>query len=67
MYQYVNIKTNEVVEDFRTEEYVLNRLGITVTPKGPNGTMTQEQIENIEETIEWYFSGNWLKKQVKEE
>ncbi len=32
-YQYREIKTNEVVEDFMTEYYVLNKLGITVEPK----------------------------------
>lgn len=32
-YQYKNIKTNEVVEDFMAEDYVLNELGITIEPK----------------------------------
>lgn len=66
-YKYINIKTKEEVEDFMAEEYVLNRLGITVTPKGKNGTLTQEQIENIEQTVEWFFSGNWIKEEVKED
>ena len=57
-YKYINIKTKEEVEDFMAEEYVLNRLGITVTPRGKNGTLTQEQIENIQETVDWFFSGN---------
>lgn len=65
-YQYKNIKTNEVVEDFMTEEYVLNELGITIEPKGKNGEMTTQQLENIEETIDWFFSGNWIKEEVKE-
>ena len=50
-YQYKNIKTNEVVEDFMTEEYVLNELGITIEPKGK---------------IDWFFSGNWIKEEVEE-
>ena len=45
---YRNITTDEVVYKEEAERYVLNRLGITVTPKGKNGEMTQEQIENIE-------------------
>lgn len=65
-YQYKNIKTNEVVEDFMAEEYVLNELGITIEPKGKNGEMTTQQLENIEETIDWFFSGNWIKEEVKE-
>lgn len=66
-YKYINIKTKEEVEDFMAEEYVLDKLGITVTPKGTNGTMTLEQTENIEQTVEWYFSGNWIKEEVKED
>lgn len=65
-YQYREITTGEIVEDFMAEDYVLNRLGITIEPKGKNGEMTQEQIENIEETVEWFFSGNWIKEDVKE-
>lgn len=61
-YQYRELKTNETVEDFMAEDYVLNKLGITITPKGKNGEMTIEQLENIEETINWFFSGNWIKE-----
>lgn len=63
-YQYRDLKTNEIVEDYMAEDYVLNRLGITVTPKGNNGTMTLEQLDNIRETVEWFFSGNWIKEEV---
>ncbi len=66
-YEYKNIKTGEIVEDFMAEDYVLEKLGITMEPKGKNGEMTQEQIENIEETVEWFFSGNWIKEEVKED
>lgn len=31
-YQYRDITTNEVVEDFMAEDYVLRRLGITIEP-----------------------------------
>lgn len=66
-YQYRNIKTNETVEDFMAEEYAMKELGITVTSKGENETMTIEQLENIEQTVEWFFSGNWIKEEVKED
>lgn len=63
---YRNITTDEVVYKEEAEEYVLNRLGLTVTPKGENGEMTVEQIENIEGTVEWFFSGNWVEEEIKE-
>ena len=67
MYQYRNIQTEEIVDEQEAESYVLDKLGITIEPIGKNGEMTQEQIENIGETVEWYFSGNWIKEKVKEE
>lgn len=68
MKYYRNITTDEVVYEEDKEEYVLDRLGITITPKGKNGEMTVEQIENIESTIEWFFSGNWIEelKEIEE-
>ena len=65
-YQYKEITTGEIVEDFMAENYVLKRLGITIKPKGQNGMMTLEQLENIQQTVEWFFSGNWIKEEVKE-
>lgn len=62
---YRNIKTDEIVYKEDAENYALNRLGITVTPKGENGEMTFEQLENIESTIDWYFSGNWIKEEIE--
>lgn len=64
---YRSKKTNEIVYKEDAEEYVLDRLGIAITPKGNNGEMTQEQIENIEETIEWFFSGNWYEDEIQED
>ena len=26
--------------------------------------MTQLQLENIEETINWFFSGNWIEEEI---
>lgn len=28
--------------------------------------MTVEQLENIEETVSWFFSGNWIEEEIKE-
>ena len=58
--------TDEVVYKEEAEEYVLNKLGLTVTPKGENGEMTVEQLENIESTVDWFFSGNWIEEEIKE-
>ena len=66
-YQYREIRTGKIVEDIMTESYALDKLGITITPKGVYGTYTPEQLENIQETVEWFFSGNWIKEEVKED
>lgn len=66
-YIYKNRKTGKEVEDFMAEDYALEKLGLTVTPRGKNGEMTQEQLENIEQTVEWFFSGDWIKEEVKED
>ena len=63
---YRNITTDEVVYKEEAEEYALNELGITITPKGKNGEMTEKQKENIRETVEWFFSGNWVEEKIKE-
>lgn len=63
---YRNMTTDEVVYKEEAEEYVFNRLGITVTPLGKNGEMTVEQLENIESTVDWFFSGNWIEEEIKE-
>lgn len=62
---YRNTKTDEIIYKEEAKEYVLNRLGLTVTPKGENGTMTLEQIENIESTVEWFFSGDWVLEEIE--
>ena len=67
MYQYRNIQTGEVVNEDEAEDYALDKLGITIEPRGKNGEMTLEQLTNIQETAEWYFSGNWIKENKKED
>lgn len=66
-YKYVNTHTKEEVYDCDVKSYVLEKLGIQITPAGKNGEMTTDQIEFIENTIEWFFSGNWIKEEIKEE
>lgn len=63
---YRHMKTDEIVYKEDAESYALNRLGITIIPKGKHGEMTQEQIANIQETVEWYFSGNWIAEEIEE-
>lgn len=64
---YRNIQTKEIVFEEDAESFVLDKLGITITPKGKNGEFTSEQIENIQETIEWFFSGNWIEEEIENE
>ena len=64
---YKNMNTDEIVYKEEAESYVLNRLGLKVIPKGENGELTLEQIENIESTIEWFFSGNWIEEEMESE
>lgn len=63
---YRNMTTDEVIYKEEAKDYVLDRLGITITPKGKKGEMTIEQIENIESTVDWFFSGNWIEEEIKE-
>lgn len=64
---YRNMQTKEIVFVEDAESFVLDKLGITITPKGKNGELTSEQIENIQETIEWFFSGNWIEEEIENE
>ena len=66
-YQYREIRTGKIVEDFMAESYALDKLGITITPRGKNGEMTLEQMEYKETITDWYFSGNWVKEEIKED
>lgn len=70
---YKNRKTGKEVEDFMAEDYALEKLGLkenenlVIIPRGKNGEFTIEQLENIEQTVEWFFSGDWIKEEVEEE
>ena len=64
---YKHMKTNEVVFEEDATVYALEQLGITITPKGKGGAFTQEQTEFICEFTDWFYSGNWIKEEEKEE
>ena len=64
MKQYKNITTNEIVQEEDAEDYVLNVLGLRIEPRGKNGEMTVMQLENIESTVDWFFSGNWIEEEI---
>lgn len=57
---YKHIHTGEIVYEDEAELYALEKLGVTVTAE--NGVLTDEQKEFIEQTTEWYFSGNWIQE-----
>lgn len=64
---YKHMNTGEVVFEEDTQDYAMDQLGITVTPKGKNGELTQEQIDFISEFTEWFFSGNWFIEDEEDE
>ncbi len=69
---YRNMTTDEVVYKEESKDYALTQLGImkngklVIIPRGQNGEYTVEQLENIESTVEWFFSGNWIEEEIKE-
>ena len=67
MKQYVNMNTDEVVYEEEAKDYVLEKLGLTMKPVGKDGVLTNEQIEFIDQFVNWYFSGNWTEERVKDE
>lgn len=64
---YRNLATDEIVDEEDSVYYVLDTLGIELTPKDKDNTYTLEQQEFIENTVEWFFSGNWTKEYIKEQ
>lgn len=64
---YRNLATDEIVDEEDSVYYVLDTLGIEITPKDKDNTYTLEQQEFIENTVEWFFSGNWTKEYIKEQ
>lgn len=62
-----NRKTKDFVYEEDIEEYVLDKLGITIEPKGKNGELTEEQILMINNTIEDYLYGEWNEEFIEME
>lgn len=62
-----NRKTKEFVFEEDIEEYVLDKLGITIEPKGKNGELTEEQILMINNTIEDYLYEEWNEEFIEME
>lgn len=62
-----NRKTKDFVYEEDIEEYVLDKLGITIEPKGKNGELTQEQILMINNTIEDYLYSEWNEEFIEME
>lgn len=72
-YIYKEIGNDTVVDSSEAEDYALTELGLkkndelVIIPKGKNGDVTLDQLAFIEQTVEWFFSGNWIKEEKKEE
>ena len=66
-YYYYNWKTQEEVFEDEAFDYALEKLGLTMTPKGTKGTFTIDQKAFIEMIQEWYFDNDWSKKEWKED
>lgn len=62
-----NRKTKDFVFEEDIEEYVLDKLGITIEPKGKNGELTEEQILMINNTIEDYLYSEWNEEYIEME
>ena len=65
--EYRNIITNETVNKEDAEEYMLEKLGLSIEAKGNNGEMTSEQVEFLTTFEEWYFSDNWILEEIEDE
>lgn len=64
---YRHMTKNEFVFEEEAKDYVLDTLGIKIEPKGKNGEYTTEQLDFIDTTIEWFFSGEWYEDELIED
>ena len=68
MKYFRNEKTKEMVSELEATDYALDELGITITPRGKNGELTQEQMVVIEEVIlDWFYNSEWEIIDVEED
>ena len=66
-YFYKEINTREIVFKDEAQEYVCEKLGLTIKPVGIAGSYTLDQLDFLQEFEDWYFSGNWVKYYEDEE
>ena len=66
VYQHMTNKKLKVRKE-DAENYAMEHLGVTIKPLDKDGVYTQEQIDFMAEFTEWYFSGDWIEEEVKEE
>ena len=64
VYEHMTTDEQVLIED--AQEYAMHKLGIKINPLGVNGEYTLEQAEFLVEFTEWYFSGEWIRKKVKD-
>ena len=64
---YRNRKTNEIVYEEDLEQYVLDKLGVSIEPKGEHGEMTQEQMTIIENILEDYMYNDWTEEYIEDD
>ena len=64
VYEHMTTDEQVLVED--AQEYAMEKLGIKISPLGANGEYTLEQADFLLEFTEWYFSGEWIRKKVKD-
>lgn len=70
---YRNSYLKEFIYEDDAKEYALTQLGLMengelrIIPMGRNGEYTLEQLDNINETVNWYFSGNWYEDEIEED
>lgn len=67
MKYYESFNANEKVYEDEWQDYVFDKLGLKIEPKGKYGELTQEQTQVILDTIDWYFSGNWVLRTERED
>lgn len=63
MLYYVHINNKNKVEAEEALDYVCEKCGIKFEDISDN----KEQLELKEMLVEWYFSGNWIKEEIKED
>lgn len=62
MKDYIEMTTKERVADCEAFDYAMDKLGLTMEENNDI-----EQLEFKEALVNWYFSGNWITEEVKEE